>query len=88
MGSIFVFSLAINIVQDNKGEMSCILLFYIRSCRCKLLIRLLNNVSVCMGYYAKLLLVCRLRRCNPLRLFEVDSCFVLKSLTFIVKLSH
>ncbi len=36
----------------------------------------------CMGYYAKLLLVCRLRLCNPLTVFEVDSCIVLKSWPF------
>ncbi len=38
-----------------------------------------------MGYYAKLLLVCRLRLCNPLIVFEVDSCIVLKSWTFHCK---
>jgi hypothetical protein len=39
----------------------------------------------CMGYYAKLLLVCRLRLCNPLIVFEVDSCIVLKFWTFHCK---
>jgi hypothetical protein len=38
-----------------------------------------------MGYYAKMLLVCRLRLCNPLIIFEEDSCIVLKSWTFHCK---
>ncbi len=44
--------------------------------------RVLNNVSVDKGYYPKLLLVCRLRVCNPLRVVEVSSGIVLKSWTF------
>jgi hypothetical protein len=51
-----------------------------------LLARILNNVSVVWDtYYTKLLLVCRLRLFNPLIVFEVDSCIVMKSWTFHCK---